>query len=178
MRHRLIALSIACFALLASCSSEPTTQAATESNSGETSAVAESSEETTTDSTQPTDETGSAEAAQEADDAAPAGDAEELFPDVINATAELDGDGTWTISATLSSPYDSPERYADAWQVIGPDGTAYGERFLTHDHAGEQPFTRSESGIEIPDDVDVVTIQGRDQVSGWGGQTFELVLSR
>ncbi len=102
----------------------------------------------------------------------------ELFPDVVDATATRSDDGTWTIAATLSSPYDSPERYADAWQVLGPDGTQYGERFLTHDHANEQPFTRSESGIEIPDSVDVVTIQGRDQVSGWGGETFELTLER
>lgn len=102
----------------------------------------------------------------------------DVFPDVIDASARKDGDGTWTISATLSSPYDSPERYADSWRVIGPDGTVYGERFLTHDHAGEQPFTRAQSGIVIPEEVDVVTIQGRDQVSGWGGATFDLRLER
>ncbi len=102
---------------------------------------------------------------------------EELFPDVLDATATQEGDGTWTVSATLSSPYDSPERYADAWRVLGPDGTELGVRVLTHDHASEQPFTRSHSGIEIPEDVEVVTIQGRDQVSGWGGDTFELALT-
>lgn len=101
-----------------------------------------------------------------------------LYPDVIDASASRQDDGTWTISATLSSPYDSPDRYADSWRVIGPDGTIYGERFLTHDHANEQPFTRTQSGIEIPEDVDVVTLQGRDQVSGWGGATFDLVLER
>ena len=102
---------------------------------------------------------------------------EESYPDVIDATATDDG-GTWTISATLSSPYDSPERYADAWRVVGPDGTVFAERLLTHDHADEQPFTRSRWGIEIPDAVDVVTIEGRDQVSGWGGDTVELRLDR
>lgn len=107
-----------------------------------------------------------------------AGDDAELFPDVLDATASLDGDGSWTVSATLSSPYDTPERYADAWRVVGADGTVYGIRELAHDHAAEQPFTRSQSGIEIPDDVDTVTIEGRDQVSGWGGATFELVLTR
>ena len=102
---------------------------------------------------------------------------EQMFPDVLDASARDDG-GTWTISATLSSPYDTPERYADAWRVVGPDGTVYGERILTHDHAGEQPFTRSQSGIEIPDDVDTVTIQGRDQQFGYGGETFTLQLLR
>lgn len=101
----------------------------------------------------------------------------ELYPDVIGATATRADDGTWTVSATLSSPYDSPERYADAWRVLGPDGDVYGIRELAHDHANEQPFTRSQSGIEIPDGVTVVTIEGRDQVSGWGGATFELDLA-
>ena len=99
------------------------------------------------------------------------------FPDVIDATAVLNGT-TWTVSATLSSPYDTPDRYADAWRVIGPDGTVFGERILTHDHASEQPFTRSESGIEIPDDVGTVLIEGRDQKFGYGGDTFDLTLPR
>lgn len=102
---------------------------------------------------------------------------EQRFPDVIDATAEQVAD-TWTISATLSSPYDTPVRYADAWRVVGPDGTVYGERILAHDHAGEQPFTRSESGIEIPDDVAEVVIEGRDLEFGYGGTTFTLVLQR
>ncbi len=105
-------------------------------------------------------------------------DGGELFPDVLDATASSTGDGTWTFSATLSSPYDTPERYADAWRVVGPDGEVYGIRELTHDHANEQPFTRSHSGIEIPEDVAVVTVEGRDQISGWGGATVEVVLER
>lgn len=125
------------------------------------------------------------DSADETEDGSVAGDGEgtdgaegELFPDVIDASATRDGDGTWTFSATLSSPYDSAERYADAWRVVGPDGTVYGTRELLHDHANEQPFTRSESGIEIPDDVDEVTVEGRDQVSGWGGATVAVTLDR
>jgi hypothetical protein len=105
-------------------------------------------------------------------------DTGELFPDVVGATAQLAADGTWTFSATLSSPYDTPERYADGWRVVGPDGTVYGERPLTHDHQSEQPFTRSQSGIEIPADVVEVTVEGRDQVSGWGGATVQVTLER
>ena len=90
----------------------------------------------------------------------------------------MDGSGTWTFDATLSSPYDTPQRYADAWRVVGPDGTVFGIRELTHDHASEQPFTRSQTGIEIPEDVQTVTVEGRDQISGWGGATVEVNLSR
>lgn len=101
---------------------------------------------------------------------------EELYPDVLEAQAVLDADGTWTFSATLSSPYDTPARYADAWRVVGPDGEVYGVRELTHDHQSEQPFTRSSPGIEIPDEVTTVTVQGRDQLSGWGGATVQVEL--
>lgn len=103
--------------------------------------------------------------------------APELYPDVLAAEAEQQ-DGTWTFQVTMSSPYDSPQRYADAWRVLAPDGTELGVRVLTHDHASEQPFTRSLSGVEIPDDVTTVTIQGRDQLSGWGGATVDLTLAR
>ena len=102
---------------------------------------------------------------------------EQLFPDVIDATAEQTNLG-WTFAATVSSPYDSADRYADAWRIVGPDGTVYGTRELAHDHAAEQPFTRIIQGVEIPDDVDVITIEARDQANGWGGGVFELALNR
>jgi hypothetical protein len=102
----------------------------------------------------------------------------ELFPDVVAVEATSEGGDRWSFSVTLSSPYDSPDRYADSWRVVGPDGTVYAERFLTHDHAGEQPFARSQNGIEIPPDVNTVTVEGRDQVSGWGGTTLEYTLPR
>jgi len=98
-------------------------------------------------------------------------------PDVIGATATPTGAG-WTISATLSSPYDSPDRYADAWRVLGPDGTVIAVRELLHDHADEQPFTRSLTGVEIPGGVAAVTIEGRDQQHGWGGTTVTIELDR
>ena len=101
---------------------------------------------------------------------------EELFPDVVAAEASQGGDGTWRFDVTLSSPYDTPARYADAWRVLAPDGTELGVRILTHDHQNEQPFTRSLDGVEIPADVSVVTIEGRDQVSGWGGATLDVAL--
>ena len=101
-----------------------------------------------------------------------------LFPDVIEASAQQSADGTWQFSATLSSPYDSPERYADAWRIMGLDGTVYGTRELAHDHGAEQPFTRSLGSVAIPADVELVTIEGRDQVSGWGGQTVMIELQR
>ena len=105
-------------------------------------------------------------------------DHEVLYPDVVDARAVAAPDGTYRFSVTLESRYDSSERYADAWRVLAPDGTELGRRILRHDHAAEQPFTRSLDGVRIPDGVDVVTIQGRDMRSGWGGATFEVEIPR
>ena len=102
---------------------------------------------------------------------------EQRYPDIIDATAEQTNLG-WAFAVTVSSPYDSAARYADAWRIVGPDGAVYGTRELAHDHAAEQPFTRSLQAVEIPEGVDVVVIEGRDQANGWGGGTFELTLSR
>ncbi len=103
--------------------------------------------------------------------------ATEMFPDVLEVDVTPAGDGEFTVAVTLSSPYDSPERYADAWRVLDPEGNELGVRELTHDHASEQPFTRQET-VVIPDDVDEITVEGRDQVSGYGGDTVTVAVSR
>ena len=101
---------------------------------------------------------------------------EGAYPDVIAVEATQEDAGTWRFDVTVSSPYDTPDRYADAWRVLGPDGAEFGVRVLTHDHAAEQPFTRSLTGVPIPEGVDTVVVQGRDLVNGWGGGQLELDL--
>lgn len=95
---------------------------------------------------------------------------EQRHPDVIEVAVERVGE-TFSFDVTISSPYDTPERYADGWRIVGPDGSVYGEHPLAHDHANEQPFTRAQSGVEIPDGVDEVTVEGRDSEYGYGGTT-------
>lgn len=97
------------------------------------------------------------------------------YPDVIDVTVERSGD-TVTFAVTISSPYDSPERYADGWRIAGPDGTVYGEHTLAHDHADEQPFTRTQTGVRIPATVREVTVEGRDTQYGYGGATVTVSL--
>lgn len=94
--------------------------------------------------------------------------------DVVDAEIEPDEDGTYTVSATVASADTGPEKYADAWEVRTADGTVLGERELLHPHVDEQPFTRSLSGVEIPADVDRVTLAARDSVEGFCGETFEV----
>lgn len=104
---------------------------------------------------------------------AEAGIEAQRFPDVIAAELERQGDA-WRLDATLSSPYDTPDRYADAFRALSEHGTELGIRELAHDHANEQPFTRSLTGLDIPDDVARITVEGRDQEYGWGGDTVEI----
>jgi len=109
-------------------------------------------------------------AARAADPASP------RYPDVVAGKAQSRAADTFDFDVTVSSPYDTPQRYADAFRVVGKDGTVYGERRLLHDHAGEQPFTRDLYGVRIPRGVRAVTVQARDQKYGYGGRTVEVAL--
>ncbi|MDP1534964.1 MAG: hypothetical protein Q8L92_15415, partial [Rubrivivax sp.] len=73
-------------------------------------------------------------------------------------------------------PYDTAQRYADAFRVQGQGGVVFGERVLWHDHAGEQPFTRDLYGVRIPAGIQRVHIQARDKRHGYGGKTIEVML--
>lgn len=101
---------------------------------------------------------------------------DQKFPDVVAVDVRAGGAGTFDFDVTVSSPYDSPQRYADAFRVMGKDGSVFGERILLHDHANEQPFTRDLYGVQIPNDVKVVTVQARDKQFGYGGKIVEVLL--
>ena len=98
------------------------------------------------------------------------------YPDVLNVKVQARGDHRFDFDVTVSSPYDSPERYADAFHVTGADGRTYGERQLLHDHANEQPFTRDLYGVDIPAGVRSVIVQARDLKHGYGGKSMEVKL--
>ena len=97
------------------------------------------------------------------------------FPEVLAVKADPSQDNKWRFNVTLSSTYDTPQRYADAWRVLDDQDKELGIRILGHDHAGEQPFTRSHV-IELPDNTSTVFVEGRDQANGWSGQRFEFKL--
>jgi hypothetical protein len=92
---------------------------------------------------------------------------------VIAATIRA-GDGGFTVDATVSSADTGWDKYADAWEVRGPDGSVLGERVLAHPHETEQPFTRSLSGVDIPEDVVEITVLAHDSVLGYCGEAFTL----
>jgi hypothetical protein len=82
----------------------------------------------------------------------------------------------FNFDVTISSPYDTPSRYADGFRVTTKEGEVLGERKLWHDHQSEQPFTRDLYSVKIPSKVKTVLVQARDQKYGYGGQVVEVGL--
>ena len=76
---------------------------------------------------------------------------------------------TCTFTVTLKHDDSGWDHYADKWEVLAPDGSVLGSRVLYHPHVNEQPFTRSLSGVKIPQGITSVTIRGKDSVHGFGG---------
>lgn len=89
-------------------------------------------------------------------------------PAVIeDVQAEKRADG-WHFSVTLSHADTGWDDYADGWRIVDPaTWKVLGTRELLHPHVNEQPFTRSLSGVQIPEDVDVVLIEERTSPTGW-----------
>ena len=96
--------------------------------------------------------------------------------DVTQVRAVQSIGGTWTFQVTVQHPDIGWEDYADGWDVVAPDGIVLKPdpesrftRTLLHPHQNEQPFTRSQSGIVIPEGITEVSVQAHDIVDGFGG---------
>lgn len=62
--------------------------------------------------------------------------------------------------------------------LAGLAGEVLATRVLHHPHVGEQPFTRSLSGVAIPAGIQRVRVRARDSVYGFGGREPALDLLR
>lgn len=97
--------------------------------------------------------------------------------EVVKTTFEKFG-STWTVDTTLRHNDTGWDHYADKWRVVDQNGKVLGERVLFHPHENEQPFTRSESGIRIPDTTYIVYVEAHDKVHGWSRQRVRVDLRR
>ena len=99
---------------------------------------------------------------------------------VVDGTATEQSPGVWLVAATVSSTETGWDKYADEWIVStknkNDEMIVLGTRTLAHPHENEQPFTRSLSGVSIPEDVSTVVLSARDSVLGYCGDTYELSL--
>ena len=96
--------------------------------------------------------------------------------DVIGVEVKKTGDHTYTFNVTVSHTDEGWKHYADKWDVVAPDRQILGTRILHHPHVDEQPFTRSLSGVKIPEGITTVTIRAHDLVHEYGGKVVIVVL--
>jgi hypothetical protein len=85
--------------------------------------------------------------------------------------------GSYRFDVTIEHDDTGWDHYADGWEVLTPAGDVLGKRVLAHPHVNEQPFTRSLSGVRIPQDVSAVTIRAHDSIHGYNREMFEVDLS-
>jgi hypothetical protein len=96
--------------------------------------------------------------------------------DVLDVKVTREAAGTYAFGVTVRHADAGWEHYADRWEVTGPDGAIYGTRVLAHPHDDEQPFTRSQGGIKIPDGIKQVSVRAHDLVHEYGGREMTVDL--
>lgn len=90
--------------------------------------------------------------------------------DVVAVKAKRSSQGVYRFDVTVQHADTGWDHYANKWEVLAPDGSVLGTRVLHHPHVGEQPFTRSLSGVKIPADIKQVIIRSYDSVHEAGGK--------
>jgi hypothetical protein len=89
---------------------------------------------------------------------------------VIFVWARLQAGGYWTFDVAVQHEDTGWEHYADLWEVLTMEGEVLTGRVLRHPHVDEQPFTRSQRGIVIPEGGTRVRVRAHDLVHGYGGR--------
>lgn len=84
---------------------------------------------------------------------------------------------TYTVHATVRHADNGWDNYANIFQVVPVDDSSQvsnGVRELLHPHDNEQPFTRSQRGVQA---VGQIRVEAADNVEGWGGSSIGLSLA-
>jgi hypothetical protein len=98
--------------------------------------------------------------------------------DVVDVKVRRNSSGTYDFDVTVRSVDKGWDYYADAFEVLGPDGRVLGRRILYHPHETEQPFTRDLHGVAIPAGVTQVTVRARHKPKGYDGATLQVKVPR
>jgi hypothetical protein len=96
--------------------------------------------------------------------------------DVVEVKGKRIAGDTYSFDVTVRHADEGWEHFANKWEVTAPDGTVLGTRILAHPHIDEQPFTRSLSGVKIPENITEVTIRAHDLVHKYGGKSMKVKL--
>lgn len=98
--------------------------------------------------------------------------------DVKKVEVNASGEGSYTFDVTIKSEDTGWDNYADRYEVLSPEGKILGTRELAHPHENEQPFTRSLRNVEIPSDIDTVTVRAHFNTADYDGETISVDLPR
>jgi hypothetical protein len=98
--------------------------------------------------------------------------------DVVDAKVRRASDGAYSFDVTVKSNDRGWNYYADAFEVLTPEGKLLGRRVLLHPHENEQPFTRDLYGVRIPPGVERVVIRARHKPKGYDGKTLTVELPK
>jgi hypothetical protein len=98
--------------------------------------------------------------------------------DVVDVRVKQTGENVFSFSVTVRHLDEGWDHYANKWDVVAPDAKVLGTRILHHPHEDEQPFTRSLSGVKVPQNISTVTIRAHDAVHQYGGKTVTVKLPR
>jgi hypothetical protein len=91
------------------------------------------------------------------------------FPDVVAVKVKSSGTDRFDFDAIISSPYDTPQRYADAFRVVSRDGRCSASASCC---TTTLMNSRSERFVQvfIPRSVHTVVVRARDQKYGYSGR--------
>jgi len=96
--------------------------------------------------------------------------------DVVDVKVSKGDNNSYSFTVTVLHKDTGWNHYANKWEIIDGKEIILGTRILHHPHVEEQPFTRSLSGVEIPENLKSVTVRAYDSVHGYGGKVVNIEL--
>ncbi len=98
--------------------------------------------------------------------------------DVLDVKYSCTKDMVCSFDVTLKHNDTGWKHYANKFDVLSQSGEVITTRVLFHPHVEEQPFTRSLSGVKVPEGTNTVTIRAHDLVHKYGGKEIRLELKK
>lgn len=96
--------------------------------------------------------------------------------DVVDVKVRRSAPGIYDFDITVRSVDNGWDYYADAFEVLAPDGKLLGQRILLHPHETEQPFTRDLYGVRVPTGITEVVVRARHKPRGYSGNSVRVKL--
>lgn len=97
--------------------------------------------------------------------------------DVVDLKVSKTGKNIYRFDVTLRHKDEGWDHFANRWEVLSVDDKkVFATRVLMHPHVNEQPFTRSLSGVELPEGTKKIIIRAHDKIHKYGGLEMSVEL--